>query len=61
MIFGLGLWELVILGVLIIAIFGLGRVPDIAQDLGRVYGLTQILKRKFPWLERIPWLSRFLR
>lgn len=61
MIFGFGLWELILLGVIILAIFGLNRVPTIARNAGQVYGLTQRLKRQYPWLSRVPWLSRFFR
>ncbi|MEE4253207.1 MAG: twin-arginine translocase TatA/TatE family subunit [Desulfuromusa sp.] len=61
MMFGFGLWELILLGVIIVAIFGLNRVPTIARNAGRVHGLTQRLKRQYPWLGRVPWLSRFFR
>lgn len=61
MILGLGLWELALLLGLLIAIFGLGRFPEIARDLGRLQGTLQRIRRRFPWLGRIPWLSRFLR
>ncbi len=52
MILGLGPWELLLLGVLVTALFGLGRVPDAARELGRLHGLSQRIKRKFGWLSR---------
>ncbi len=41
MIFGLGIWELVLLGAIFVALFGLGRVPQVALQLGRIHGLVQ--------------------
>lgn len=41
MILGLGIWELVLLGGICVAIFGLGRVPEVALQLGRIHGLVQ--------------------
>ncbi len=52
MIFGLGLWELFLLGGLFVALFGLKRFPDAARQVGRFHGLSQRLKRKFGWLSR---------
>lgn len=52
MILGLGPWELMLLGVLFVALFGLKRLPDAARELGRLHGLSQRMKRKFPWLSR---------
>ncbi|MCW8860190.1 MAG: twin-arginine translocase TatA/TatE family subunit [Deltaproteobacteria bacterium] len=59
MILGLGPWELIILGVLVTAMFGLGRLPSIARDLGRIHGFVQRVKRAIPWVGKLPWLSRF--
>ncbi len=44
MILGLGIWELVLLGGVFIALFGLGRVPQVARELGRVHGLIQRIR-----------------
>ena len=52
MILGLGPWELLLLGVLIVALFGLGSLPTVARDLGRLHGFIQQIKRKFGWLSR---------
>lgn len=52
MILGLGPWELIILGVLVTALFGLGRLPAIARDLGRIHGFIQRLKSEFRQLFR---------
>ena len=52
MILGLGPWELLLLGVLVTALFGLKRLPDAARELGRLHGFSQRIKRKFGWLSR---------
>jgi Sec-independent protein translocase protein TatA len=39
-----GLWELLLLGGLLVLLFGLGRVPGCARQLGRLHGLRQRLK-----------------
>lgn len=44
MILGLGIWELVLLGGMFVALFGLGRVPRVARELGRVYGLIERIR-----------------
>ena len=46
---------------LVVALFGLGRLPAVARDAGWLYGKLQKLKQDYPWLARIPWLSRFFR
>lgn len=61
MILGLGPWELALLALLVIALFGLGRLPAVARDAGRIYGLLQRLKRELPWLAKLPWINRFFR
>lgn len=61
MIFGLGPFELVILGALVVAVFGMGSVPVIARKLGWLHGTIQRVKLQFPWVTRIPLLSRFFR
>ncbi len=61
MILGLGLWELLLLGFLVVALFGLQGLPRAARDAGRLYGFMQRLKRDFPWLGKLPWISRFFR
>lgn len=57
MILGLGLWELVLLGGLVVILFGLGRVPQVARDTGRVYGLFQrirgLLRNPFSFFKRL--------
>lgn len=45
MILGLGLWELVLLAGVFVALFGLGRVPQVALQLGRLHGLMQRVRR----------------
>lgn len=52
MILGLGPWELILLGVLFSALFGLKQLPKAARELGRLHGFSQRIKRKFPWLTR---------
>jgi Sec-independent protein translocase protein TatA len=59
-LFGFGPFELIILAALIVAIFGLGRAPEIARKVGWLHGTLQRLKRNYPWITKIPWLSRFL-
>jgi Sec-independent protein translocase protein TatA len=59
-LFGLGPFELIILATLVVAIFGLGRVPKIAHKVGWLHGTLRRLKREYPWITKIPWLSRFL-
>lgn len=44
MILGLGIWELVLLAGVFIALFGLGRVPQVARELGRIYGLIERIR-----------------
>ena len=50
MILGLGLWELVLLGVLFSALFGVKQFPKAARELGRLHGFSQRIRRKFPWI-----------
>lgn len=52
MILGLGPFELIVLGVLFAAFFGLKKVPMAARELGRIHGTIQKLKRRFPFLLR---------
>ncbi|MEA3545258.1 MAG: twin-arginine translocase TatA/TatE family subunit [Thermodesulfobacteriota bacterium] len=52
MILGLGSWELLLLGILVTALFGLKRLPAAARDLGRLHGFSRRIKRKFGWLSR---------
>ncbi len=52
MLFGLGPWELMILGLLFVALFGLKRVPTAARQLGRIHGTMQNLRHRFPFLLR---------
>lgn len=52
MFFGLGPMELIILGVLFVGLFGLKKVPQAARELGRLHGMIQKLKRRFPFLNR---------
>jgi len=33
--FGVGQWELIVLGVIVLLIFGTSRLPKIGRDLGR--------------------------
>lgn len=47
MILGLGIWELVLLGGIFVALFGLGRVPQVALQLGRIHGLVQRVRGIF--------------
>jgi len=60
-LFGLGPFELIILGALVAAVFGLGSVPKIAHKVGWLHGTLQRLKRQLPWLSKVPWLARFFR
>lgn len=53
MLFGLGLWELIILVGLFVALFGLKQVPPAARQLGRVHATWQKLQRRFPLLLRL--------
>jgi Sec-independent protein translocase protein TatA len=53
MLWGLGPWELVLLGGLFVALFGLKRVPPAARQLGRLHGTISRLKRRFPFLSRL--------
>ena len=46
MILGLGLWELVLLGGLLVALFGLGSVPVLAHRLGWLHGTLQRWQRR---------------
>jgi|GEM_PF-3684861 len=52
MFFGLGPLELILLGVLFVAFFGLKKVPLAARELGRIHGTIQKLKLRFPFLLR---------
>ena len=52
MILGLGPWELLLLTLVASALFGLGRIPSLARDLGRLHGLVQRLKRELRQLFR---------
>lgn len=61
MLFGLGPLELLLLGGLVVALFGLHRAPKMARDLGRLHGTIQRLKRRHPWLAHLPWWGRFFR
>lgn len=61
MILGLGPWELVLIAGLIAAIFGFRGVAKGSRDLGRAYGLLRRFRQKYPWISRVPWLSRFFR
>jgi Sec-independent protein translocase protein TatA len=53
MLFGLGLWELIILAGLFVALFGLKQVSPAARQLGRIHATWQKLKHKFPFLLRL--------
>ena len=61
MFFGLGPLEVIILGALVVAMFGLGSVPVIARKLGWLHGTIQRIKLQLPWVARIPLLTRFFR
>ena len=52
MMLGLGPWEMLILAVIVTALFGLGRVPVVARELGRLHGVRQRIKREFRQLFR---------
>ena len=52
MILGFGPWELILLGILFSALFGLKHFPKAARELGRLHGFSQQIKRKFPWVSR---------
>lgn len=47
MILGFGPWEICLLLVLLVALFGLGRLPKILGELGRVHGTVQRVKNEF--------------
>lgn len=53
MLFGFGPLELILLGVLFVALFGLKKVPGAARELGRLHGTVQKLKRRFPFLFKL--------
>jgi Sec-independent protein translocase protein TatA len=38
------MWELALLGGIFVALFGLGRVTQVALQLGRIHGLIQRLR-----------------
>jgi Sec-independent protein translocase protein TatA len=61
MILGLGLWELLLIGLLVVALVGLKGLPRAARDAGRLYGFMQRLKQELPWLAKLPWIRRFFR
>ncbi len=52
MILGLGPIELLILTALVVALFGLGRLPQIAREVGRFHGAIQRLKNELRGLFR---------
>ncbi len=51
--FGFGLWELLLLTLLVGLIFGFRRLPYMARNAGRFYALLQKLKLEFRNLLRI--------